>query len=445
MFADKISSVLFGSRMERALDALAGAYAAQERFSGAVLVARGDRVLLRKAYGSADQQRGIANTPATAFRIASMSKPFTAIAVMQLIEQGQLSLNDHLNKFMPDYPHGDQITVAHLLANRSGIEDFIAMPEFEQMQAERVTPEQLMTLFRERPLRFVPGTEVGYSNANWVLLAVIIERITGRTYWQYAQEHILKPAGMHTAGFDWAAVTNAHATGYVDTANGLQPVTMIDSSVMLGGGDVHATVDDLLHWMRALIGGKLIRPDTLRLMTQAHTQTDGDAYGYGFELRDYFGRHSIGHSGGMPGFVSNIVYFPGDDVTIILLSNLGSAAWEGLTRDLVAAVLGEAYELPSARSFITVDPALLAEYVGEYEIQYFGRTSILRFEIEGDQLVMKTRGLPKAVMSAMAENKFFARSKGEVEMTFVRDANGRVDQIDCVWGGHALTAHRLDA
>jgi CubicO group peptidase (beta-lactamase class C family) len=443
MIVKSVIDRVTGQSITHKLDGLVKAYHKQGRFSGAVLIAKGGDTLLRKGYGYAEQSGDWKpNTPQTAFRIGSMSKPFTAIVTMQLVQKGQLTLDTPLGRYLADFPNGDTITIRHLLSNRSGIEDYISLPAYEQVQLERVDNEQLIELFRNLPLRFAPGADYGYSNSNWVLLAAIIEKVTGQPFAQVITEQVLYRAGMSKSGLDWTDATRP-ATGSIDTGAGMQPAPILHSSTMRGGGDIHATLDDLYRFDRAVKGEVLLPRDLLGQMWTASTSMGNTGYGLGFETHEYYGHRAVGHSGGLPGFVSNWLHFDDGDSTIILLSNLGSAAWEAITDGLAAILFDEAYELPTARKFVHVAPDLLMDYVGSYTMEYFGRTAILEFTVQKGALVMHTHGLPPAALSALSETKFFGRSKGEVEFTFVREQEGHVQRIDVVWGGYALFAQRI--
>ena len=252
MIAERIIGNLFGSKIGNELDALAQAYAAQGKFSGAVLVARKGEILLKKGYGLANREHDVPNTPQTIFRIGSMTKPFTAIAIMQLVEAGQLSVDDTVSKFLPDFPNGERITVHHLLSNRSGIRDYILMPEYNAIKKQRVSTEQLIGLFRDEPLLFEPGSEFGYSNGNWVLLGYMLEQITGKSYEAAIRERIFQPLGMNNSGAEWEQPLIKHrASGYDDTGAGFLNAELHDDTTMHGAGALYSTVEDLFKWDRA--------------------------------------------------------------------------------------------------------------------------------------------------------------------------------------------------
>lgn len=430
---------LLGQRTSDELDALVKAYTEQGKFSGSVVVAQKGEILLSKGYSLANREHNIPNTLQTVFRIGSMTKPFTAVAIMQLAEGGWLSVDDPLSKHLPDFPNGDRITLAHLLSNTSGIPDYIILPEYQPIFKRHITPETLTALFRDKPLQFEPGTAFGYSNSGWVLLGMVAEKITGLPYGELIREQIFKPSGMSHSGYEWEQPLIQHrASGYIDTGAGMVNAEFYDETTMHAAGGLYSTVEDLYRWSQALASGVLLHPDTLKRMAVPVKAQ----YGHGWELYSLHGHQAVAHSGGLPGYVSNFVRFPDDDTVVIILSNLGSAAVPQMTEALAAILFDAPYQLPTAHTYIQVDPAVLADYVGDYSVTYFGRTSILKFRLEGDKLVMNVMGLPQATLSAISDTTFYARSKGDIEMTFLRDADGCVNRIDMNWAGHQQTATR---
>src|SRR5689334_3801455 len=176
MIIEKVIGKLMGHGIRNELDTLVEAYTEQKKLSGTVLVAQGDEILLSKGYDLANVEHRIPNTSETVFRIGSMTKPFTATLIMQLVEAGKIHLHDKLSQYVPNFPNADRISLHHLLSNTSGITDYIVMPEYERIMKRRVELSELFSLFRNKPLNFEPGTGFGYSNSNWVLLGYIIEQ-----------------------------------------------------------------------------------------------------------------------------------------------------------------------------------------------------------------------------------------------------------------------------
>ncbi|HMB21423.1 MAG: serine hydrolase domain-containing protein [Chloroflexota bacterium] len=443
MNIERIFDLLPG-RTQRNLDKLVDAYAQLGRFRGTALIARDSKILLRKACGMADESSQLPNTPETRFLIASLTKTFTAVAIMQLAEQGRLSVDDPLSKYLPDFPHADRIHLRHLLSNTSGIYDFLLLEDFPQFMTQPHSTAEMIARFSDQPLVFEPGTQFGYSNSNWILLGAVLETITGLPYDKVICQNILIPAEMNSSGFDWEIQpAPAHATGYTDSQNGLIPAPACHSSVLQAAGAMYSTVDNLLRFDAALNNNILLHRETLLSMWQAETP----GYGYGWEIHKINGRRVVSHSGGMYGFISNFVRFVDEagnsQVTIILLSNDNSAAVPDMTEALAAVTLGLPYEMPSSRTFVKVDPIVLAAYTGTFQQTIMGRTFMLEFLIEDDQLVMDMRGWTKVPLKPMSETTFYARAKGEVEMKFVPGPAGRVDAIEMVWAGVQTAATRV--
>jgi CubicO group peptidase (beta-lactamase class C family) len=444
MNMEHILNVLPG-RTRRNLDTLVDAYAGLGRFRGAVLIARNNKILLRKTCGMADESRQQNNAPETRFLIGSLTKTFTAVAIMQLSEQELLSVEDPLSRYLPDFPNASRITLHHLLSNTSGVFDYLLLEDFQQFMDRPHTTAEMIALFANQPLLFEPGTQFGYSNSNWILLGAVLETITGLPYDECIRQNVLLPAGMTASGFDWETLSQElRATGYTDHESGLAPSLASHSSVLHAAGAMHSTVDDLLRFDVALNNNTLLRRQTLTRMWQA----DRQGYGYGWEIHKIHGRRVVSHSGGLYGFVCNFARFIDMDgnsqTTLILLANdSGSAVVPEMTESLAAAALSLPYEMPSSREFVKVDPGILAGYVGTFELAAMGRIFMTEFLLENDQLVMDIRGWTKVILKPMSETTFYARAKGEVEMKFVPGPSGRADDIEMVWAGVPTSATRV--
>ncbi|GAA2872448.1 hypothetical protein GCM10010517_32840 [Streptosporangium fragile] len=418
-----------GSRM----DASVKAYARLGRFSGSVLVARGDRVLLSRGYGLASHEHGVPNTPRTAFRIGSQTKTFTAIAILQLQERGMLDVAAPLATVLPGYPGGDRITLHHLLTNTSGIPDYITTEGFTQIMGLPRTPEELIASFRDRPLLFAPGERMSYSNSGWVLLGAVIERLTGQSYAGYVQREILTPLGMERSGLGrQGEVLKDHADGYMSQDGQVVRTPCLDNSNQYAAGALHSTTEDMLRWVRGLRAGKVLgRASAERLVTP---YVDGYAYGC------MAGGGRVESSGGTIGYVSVTTHHPADDLTVVVLSNFENAAYTEIEAALTAIARGEPYETPSERVFVPADPTVFGSYVGRYRCTFMGRTSTIDVTEENESLMVEVHGLKKTELRPMSRTRYFARMKGEVELTFVGEP---AQEIAMVWSGHDVTAHRV--
>ncbi|MDX1393560.1 MAG: serine hydrolase [Gemmatimonadota bacterium] len=334
------------TRAERA-DRFMQAFHDQRRFNGVVLVADEGEILYRGAFGFADDEGG-PNDVSTRFRIASITKQFTAATIMRLVEAGALRLDAPIRDYIPEYPHpaGDSITIEHLLTHTSGIPSYTNLPSFAgEMLATEMTPGEIVALTWNEPLEFEPGSRFAYNNTGYVLLGWIVERVTGRPYEEALAELVLSPLGLEHTGYDHAKTPAAgHAAGYTRTLVGYEDATFIDPSLPHAAGMLYSTVDDLYRWGRALVGwdpGPFDDPATAeRMMTPF---LDGYGYGLGIGYRT-IGREDsvrvIQHSGGIFGFATMLRVFPDHDRMIVLLDNTSSSLGpilDGLTNLLWGA------------------------------------------------------------------------------------------------------------
>ncbi|WP_449065812.1 serine hydrolase domain-containing protein [Planomonospora algeriensis] len=420
-------------RTSARMDALVKAYTRLGRFSGSVLVARGDRVILSRGYGLASHEHGVPNTPRTAFRIGSQTKTFTAIAILRLQERGVLDVAQSLETVLPGYPGGDRVTLHHLLTNTSGIPDYITTEGFTWTMGLPRTPDELIAGFRDRPPLFAPGERMSYSNSGWVLLGAVIERITGRSYGDHVRSEILTPLGMERSGVGAPGdVLAGHADGYMSQDGRVVRTPYLDNSNQYAAGALHSTTEDLFRCVRGLCTGKVLGPRALRLLVTP--QVDGYAYG----CAAAGGR--VESSGGTIGYVSVTAHHPADDLTVVVLSNFENAAYAEIETALTAIARGEPYEMPSARVFVPADPTAFDACTGRYECAFMGRTSVIEVTREGESLMVEVHGLKKTELRPMSRTRYFARMKGEVELTFVGEP---AHEIAMLWSGHDVTARRI--
>nr|WP_055504854.1 serine hydrolase domain-containing protein [Nonomuraea pusilla] len=424
--------MLFRPRPAKRMDALVRAYVELGRFSGAVLVARGDTVLFSEGYGQADQERGLPNTPATAFRIGSQTKTFTAIDVLLLQERGLLRVSDPLAAYLPGYPGGDRITLHHLLTNTSGIPDYITAEGFTRVMGTRRTRQEVIASFRDLPPLFPPGERMSYSNSGWVLLGEVIERVSRRPYGHHLRERVLAPLGMERTGLD---VTHDVATGYMSVDGRFAPTPHLDDSNQDAAGALRSSVEDLHRWQRGLWHGGLLRPDSLAALTHAHVTAEDGSYGYGCLVSP----DRIESSGGTIGFVSVSMRHPRDDLFVTVLSNIENGAYAEIGHGLAAIARDEPYEPPSARVFVTVDPGVFQRYLGRYAMRYMGRSSTMDVTQDGDHLVAEVHGLARTELRPMSPTRYFASMKGEVELEFAADGS----HVLLNWAGHPVRAERV--
>jgi CubicO group peptidase (beta-lactamase class C family) len=407
------------------------------RFSSAVLIARDDKVLVSNGYGVANYEEDSPILPFTKFRIASVTKQFTAMAILILQERGKLKVEDPVCKYVEDCPAAwEPITIHNLLTHTSGIPDYAGLPDFDKLRKLPASASSIIARFKDKPLNFKPGQEFRYSNSNYALLGHVIERLSGKSYQAFLQETIFDPLKMTNSGYDEARkILKRRALGYLRQGDKLTNVECVDMSVPYAAGGLYSTVEDLYLWTQALSTGKLVSEKTLAAMATPFRNN----YAYGLTVKEEFGRKLISHGGVIEGFTSFVGRYSNEKVTIIVLNNtIGtSMPAENIARDLAAIVLGEKYEVLGEHKEIKLDPKIYDAYVGEYEVQP-GRVYIITKK--DDRLFYKFFDKPPFEMRPEAENRFFIKEI-ELGFTFVKNENGKVTHLIL----HAPTGQNLQA
>src|SRR6478609_7606181 len=292
------------ARMEQLIQS----YAAGGTFMGTVLVARDGATVLDKAYGMANLELDVANTPDTKFRLGSITKQFTAASILLLEERGKLKLDDRVRTYLSDAPMSwDRITLFNLLTHTSGIPNFTAFSDYNTIKVSSRSATAAVAAMRDRPLDFGPGEQMSYSNSGYVVLGAIIERISGQSYEKFVSDNIFTPLGMKDSGYDSnTAIIKHRASGYVKTPSGYVNAGYLHMSIPHAAGALYSTTRDLLKWEQGLFGGKVVSPASLERMT---TPFKND-YAFGLMSVTVNGRRMIWHNGSIDGFNSYMAYFP---------------------------------------------------------------------------------------------------------------------------------------
>ena len=392
------------------------------RFMGSVLVAQDGKVLLDKAYGFANLEWDVPNTPTTKFRLGSITKQFTAASILLLEERGKLKVEDPVKKYMPDAPAAwDKITIFHVLTHTSGIPSFTGFPDFESREAQAMTPEKLVEWFRDKPLEFEPGTKWNYSNSGYVLLGYLIETISGQSYSDFVQQNIFTPLGMKDSGYDSNSAIIAHrAAGYTPGKSGPVNAGFVHMSIPFSAGALYSTTEDLLRWEQGLFGGKVLKAESLAKMTTPFK--DDYAFGLAVHLSSN-GHKVIEHDGGIEGFNTSLAYYPDDKLVVAVLANLNGPAGQ-IAGNLAKVAHGEKVVLPTERKEITVSPEILKQYVGTYELT--PRFS-LTITLEDGQLISQGTNQGKVPMFAESETMFFLKVV-DAQIEFVKE-KGQVTNL----------------
>ncbi len=335
--------------LEHRIDELLAAHAAVNSFSGSVLLATQGTPIFAKGVGYANREWQIPNTTSTKFRVGSVTKQFTSMLVMQLREQGKIALDASICRYLSPCPAAWQpVTIHHLLTHTSGIPSYTDLPAWRQLMAVPQTIDQMIGLFRDLPLLWVPGERFGYDNSGYFLLGVVIEKVSGKKYEQALREMILAPLGMSETGYDWSATILPHrAAGYTGKGAALVNAQPIDMQQPFSAGALYSTVEDLLKWDQALYTETLL-PAAAKVVMWTPFKSD---YAYGWMVpppaANVFGGHPrLVHTGGINGFSSVIDRLTDSHVTIIVLANNDGANAANVARDIAAIYYGQPYVIP---------------------------------------------------------------------------------------------------
>ena len=395
------------------MDKLVHPYVDAQVFMGTVLVAKHGKVLFSKSYGYADLEWNIPNSSTTRFNIASMTKQFTAAAILLLEDRGKLRTDDPVKKYLPDAPVSwAKITVYNLLTHTSGIS--------EDSAHDDVGPPHKLT-FSDKPLNFQPGEEWGYVNMGYLILGYLIEKISGQTYADFLQENIFRPLGMNDSGISsYVTVIPRRASGYWPGPNGIENAERPNLKIGFSAGGLYSTTQDLLRWEEGLFGGKLLTPAALRKMT---TPFRND-YACGLFAKRVNGHLMIEHNGNNIGFNSDMAYYPEEGLAVIVLTNLNGTVMGKIATALAAIVHGEPVTISPPLKEISLPKEVLASYAGTYQFA----DSTVDMKVEGSHLVGNFDDGSRIVFFAESETKFFDKTWG-IEMEFSKNDKGEVASV----------------
>jgi CubicO group peptidase (beta-lactamase class C family) len=407
------------------IDAIVTRAFAADQPGAAVIVVKDGQVVYRKAVGMANIELGVPLQPDMVFRLGSITKQFTAAAVMLLVEQGKIGLRDPIDKYLPGYPmQGHLITVEHLLTHTSGIQSYTDIPGWMTARIkDDMTVQALVDGFKKEPMQFAPGGQYRYNNSGYVLLGAIIENVSGTSYEAFVTEAIFKPLGMASTYYGSnGPIIRKRAQGYTGPAERPANAQYLSMTQPYAAGSLVSTVDDLARWDAALYTEALLKKPTLEQMWTAFRLNDGTStnYGYGWGVSTLRGRRSIDHGGGIPGFSTYGLRVPEDRVYVAVLCNSDSpAASPGyLARRIAAIAMGRPFPEFTA---VSVDRTVLAGHAGVYEVDKATRRNVT---VEGDTLYTQRSGGSRLEARPSSETEFFYENS-LTHFRFERDASGR--------------------
>jgi CubicO group peptidase (beta-lactamase class C family) len=422
------------SKFPEQADALMKEYVRGDLFTGTVLVARDGKPIFRRSYGAANREWMIPNTVDTRYRIGSITKQFTAAAILQLADENKLGLDDLISKYLPGLPASWGLaTIRQLLSHTSGIPSYTSPDDSDaKLMPVKHTPQELIDLLKDVPLNYEHGTKFKYNNMGYVLLGRIIETVSGMSYPDYLEKKLLKPLNLRNSGYDdGRVVVSQLAQDYTDSVDDVVKGRFVNMSNTYAAGAMYSTVDDLLAWQQMLIKGKVLSPVSLKAMF-----TDGGHhYGFGWVVRENLSRKLYEHGGNVGAYSSLLAYYPDDKLTVIVLSNYGDEVVSKITDELARLALGVA---PAHRQ-VKVDPRLYAGFEGSYQLG----SAVFTITAKGERLFAKLTGQRELEIFPESEYRYFYKAV-DVVLTFEKDAAGKIDAVTVDQDDSKIRAKRLD-
>jgi D-alanyl-D-alanine carboxypeptidase len=396
---------------------------------GVVLVSRDGRVLLHRAYGMADVELDVPMRLDSVLLTGSVSKQFTAVAVLQLVQSGRLSLDDDIRKHVPELEtHGRTVTIRQLLTHTGGVPNFVDRDDFDALSRQPHESAQLVALSRDMPMLSEPGTAFQYSDSGYIALGVLIERISGMPYGRYVRERLAAPHGLVDTRYgDDSAIVARRARGYTFEDGELRNAAHIDMSVPHAAGGIVSTAGDLMRWYRALAADEVIDRELLRQAWTPVTLADGEriGYGYGWKLCPFEGESTRGHGGFINGFTASMMHVHERGLDIVVLANQDSGRPEPsyLARRIARLLLTGNPELRTAR----IAPERLVQLVGTYRTP---DGDLRRISQRDGVLYTQRNDRPEIALVPLSDDAFaFPDSDGTHYLEFASGTDGRIERV----------------
>jgi D-alanyl-D-alanine carboxypeptidase len=407
-----------------------------------IIVTKDGKTVFRRAYGLADVEKKTLLTPEVVMRIGSVTKQFTAVAILMLEEQGKLSVQDEITKHLPDYPtHGAKITIEHLLTHTSGIPSYTSASKYVAEMAKDRSVAEMIDTFKNAKLDFAPGSKFEYNNSGYFLLGAVIEKTSGMKYADFLAGKIFEPLGMKDTAYEGFERSGGgkRIEGHSRGAKGVERASPVSMTQPYAAGSLISTVDDLARWDAAISSGKLLKADNWKRAFTSYTLGSGKKtdYGYGWFMGKSRGRDSIEHGGSINGFVTQGLRVPSENVYVAVLSNTNApgAAPSYVAEKLAAIAMNDPY--PEFKS-VSLDVKIMDEIVGVYKIDEKSNRVISR---EGDMMFLQRTGRPKLRILAASATEYFVENTF-TSMRFVKDSKGEVTSMVMTQGGRESTSPR---
>ena len=433
-------------------DSLVFTYLAESRApSASFAVIRGNDTLAYGAHGLADVAAWRAPTATTIYQIGSITKQFTSAAVMKLVEQGRVKLDDDLSKYVPQFPlQGRKVSIRQLLNHTSGIHSYTSSPGWQKTWADELSPDAIVAFVAADSFDFAPGTGYRYNNTGYVLLGMVIEKASGQKYAKFLEAQFFKPLGLRQTSYCPSRTSDpAFALGYSKGPNGTVRAQFMDLSHPFSAGALCSTVGDFAKWQRALDGGQVVSPASYTVMTTADTLTGGRRINYGFGLvpGDFNGHKTISHTGGIPGFATAATYVPDDSLSIVVYTNYDGESPQTLVRNLLRVAYGVAPVGRGAAPAAAAAPSLSTTdrdaIVGEYTLQLPGGQALpIKFFLDGTRLMAQAQGQPANELRYLGSYSFGVAFDPQLRFTFTLEA-GKATKVTLLQGGATVEGPRV--
>ncbi|WP_396195503.1 serine hydrolase domain-containing protein [Flavobacterium sp.] len=343
VFATVLPTPVFAQSLSEKIEALIQPEIKDKNGPGGVfMVAKKGEIIYQNAFGKANLELEVPLTTDYVFQIGSMTKQFTAVAIMMLQEQGKLNTNDLLSKYIPDFPAGDKITIHHLLTHTSGIKDFTKMKSIKDIAQKEMTPKMMVDFFKNEPVDFLPGERFDYNNSGYVVLGYLLEIISGMSYEDFIETNIFQKIGMTQSGYATdRQVILKRASGYQKKETGYVNKTVINYSVPFASGAIMSTLKDMLKWQMALNNNTLLNKENTQKLFDNYLLNNGEAinYGYGWHLKKINNSLSREHGGSIFGYKSMGVYLPNEAIYVLGFTNCDCISPTLLTQKIAQLVL----------------------------------------------------------------------------------------------------------
>jgi len=413
------SSIEFIQGLEQQFDQMLNEQYLPDEPGATALVAINGKIVYHKAFGMASLELDVKMERDMVFKIGSITKQFTAVSILMLMEQGKLNLEDDITTFIEDYPtHGHHISIHHLLTHTSGIKSYSSMDSWRS-ETKDFEPNELIDYFKKEPMDFAPGENYSYNNSGYSILGYIIEKISGQTYGEFVETNIFNPLGMQSSHYiSDSKIIKKRAAGYQKKENCVN-VRYSSPTYPYAAGGLMSTVEDLFIWNRAICSNKLITQESIDLAFTNYQLNNGKNinYGYGWEINEISGSRSVEHNGGFLGFITNSIYLPNEDLFVAVYSNCDYNLPIILSTKMAAIAIGK--PLPEPRESIALENEDLKKFVGVYDFSD-GASRIVT--LENNQLYSERMGFKGKITPT--KNNIFLFENSFSTIQFQEHGNG---------------------